>query len=371
MYRSIVSVVRNPLLILGNHLRFCQHPQCSATQLLRNDLVNVKMIFLFRTVCCNDALCGLDACPSTASSQILLLGVSAPSENPARPSHNQQWRQQPHVYVTIRMISLSVDLFLSADSLDGFTWNVEKANRFWVDQPVSPYWALGWLNSDRDAKRDTTWSERFESGHVHSPFYYEWSSHNLNLWNFLCDLPFLYSMMFCVMQGFFRSNWMSGRSKARKPNRIMNFSMSWVGLMLDSLRPIVIMVNPTQDSVKNCHHFLVPMSWSECPTIFHIKGQSNFFSDPFHFGTGASPWWGSAIHVQPLRTCKGALHVLHQFVRWPLALWVRNSGQYRALHRDVGGDARFSPIDVQKTHHNVVVTSEANMRTAIVTIQSL
>ena len=230
-----------------------------------------------------------------------------------------------------------------------------------------PYWALGWLNSDRDAKRDTTWSERFESGHVHSPFYYEWSSHNLNLWNFLCDLPFLYSMMFCVMQGFFRSNWMSGRSKARKPNRIMNFSMSWVGLMLDSLRPIVIMGNPSQDSVKNCHHFLVPMSWSECPTIFHIKGQSNFFSDPFHFGTGASPWWGSAIHVQPLRTCKGALHVLHQFVRWPLALWVRNSGQYRALHRDVGGDARFSPIDVQKTHHNVVVTSEANMRTAIVT----
>ena len=48
-----LSVVRNPLLSLGNHLRFCQHPQCSATQLLRNDLVNVKMTFLFRTACCN------------------------------------------------------------------------------------------------------------------------------------------------------------------------------------------------------------------------------------------------------------------------------------------------------------------------------
>ena len=68
-----------------------------------------------------DVLYDLDACPSTASSQTLLLGVSAPSENPARPSHNQQQRQQPHAYATIGMISLSVDLFLSADSLDGFT----------------------------------------------------------------------------------------------------------------------------------------------------------------------------------------------------------------------------------------------------------
>ena len=49
------------------------------------------------------------------------LGVSAPSENPARLSHNQQRTQQPHAYTTIGMISLSVDLLLSADSLDGFT----------------------------------------------------------------------------------------------------------------------------------------------------------------------------------------------------------------------------------------------------------
>ena len=30
---------------------------------------------------------------------------------PARPSHNQQRRQQPHAYATIGMISLSVDPF--------------------------------------------------------------------------------------------------------------------------------------------------------------------------------------------------------------------------------------------------------------------
>ena len=69
-----------------------------------------------------DVLCDLDACPYTASSQTLLLGVSAPSENPARPSHDQ-----PTKAATTRLryhwndFFIRGPFFLSADSLDGFT----------------------------------------------------------------------------------------------------------------------------------------------------------------------------------------------------------------------------------------------------------
>ena len=79
-----LSVVRNPLLSLGNHLRFCQHSQCSAIHCVQSNSPAGR----FRTE----------------------RGL------PARPSHNQQRRQQPHAYATIGMISLSVDPFLSADS---------------------------------------------------------------------------------------------------------------------------------------------------------------------------------------------------------------------------------------------------------------
>ena len=155
---------------------------------------------------------------------------------------------------------------------------------------------------------------------------------------------------------------MSGRSKARKPNRITALrktvaslscnsrSVSGVilifsnGLVTDLVLPsanpswsdrtsrcrgsasysilsgpIVTVGNPSQNSVKNCHHFLVPMSWSKCSTIFDNECLANLLTDPFHFGTGTHNAKshhhdaGSAIHVQPLRTRKGgALHVLHQ-----------------------------------------------------------
>ena len=119
-----LSVVRNPLLSLGNHLRFGQHPQCSATQLLRNDLVNVKMTFLFRTACCN-----ADRRPLWPRClPIHCVQPNSPAGRFRTERESSKTKPRPTTKAATTRLRyhwndffIRGPLFLSADSLDGFT----------------------------------------------------------------------------------------------------------------------------------------------------------------------------------------------------------------------------------------------------------
>ena len=96
---------------------------------------------------------------------------------PARPSHNQQRRQQPHAYATIGKISLSVDPFFFECRQLSFTWSAEINKS--CEQVMSRSTSLNlagpcrtklrvqtlrsgqvlmnrMVHSDRDVKRDTS-----------------------------------------------------------------------------------------------------------------------------------------------------------------------------------------------------------------------